>query len=122
EGRRRSAGLDEESVLDAGPVRQREHPRRPRVRVETVDALRSVGMDDVRRVALRRERERPVRSLEPRLEAVHENESSGGRLPRGQEDRVVATRTNAVDGPGREAAKTVRLEPLRLATRRQGHS
>src|SRR5207249_12126654 len=89
---RRPAGLDEETVLDPAAVWQREHPGRPGLGLERLDALGAIGMDHVRRVVLRREGERAARGFEPGLEPVHQHDAAGGRRGCGQEKRVVAPR------------------------------
>ncbi len=120
ETRRCATGLDDQAVLDVSPIRQHEYPRRPGIRAERLDSLRTVGMDHIRRISLRRERERLARAFEPGLEAVHQDHSPGGWRGRGQEDRMVAPRPNPADRARAESPEAVRFEPLGAAMRKRG--
>ena len=73
---------------------------------EVVDAAR---VQHVGRVVLRRQRERPRGSSDPRLEAVDEHDALGRRRQRREQQRVVAPRAIPGDGAGREAARCRRL-------------
>jgi len=59
------AGLHDQTVLNAETVRQLKHPVRPRIGPERSSPLCAVGMDNVGRIALRTQRERSLRRLEP---------------------------------------------------------
>src|SRR5207247_5841902 len=118
ERRGRASGLDEDAVLDQAPVGQAERPAWPRLGGEALDALGAVGVNDVRRVALRGEGYRPARGLDPRLKPVHQHDAAGGRGGRGEEERVVAPCADPTRRTRGEAAEAVGLEPLGAAMRK----
>jgi hypothetical protein len=92
-------------------VGQRERPSRPRIGGERDEAIDAAGYTTSGAIALRRQRERCARDVDPRLEAVDENEA----LARGvNKQRVVPARAIPGDGPGREPAAAVGLEPFLL--------
>ena len=100
ERRDRRAVLDDELVRRR-PCRPRQlvGPARPRVVRERGEPRDAVGMHDVGRVALGREREAAARGLDPGFEAVDEHHAAGRRRRRGQQQRVIAARADAARVP-----------------------
>src|SRR5207249_11129541 len=76
EGDEGRAVASENLLLDPGPILQMEHPSRPGIGLELLDALRSVGMHDVGLVEVAGESEASCRSLDPAFEPVDEDEAS----------------------------------------------
>ena len=87
-------------------------PPRPGLGGEAGDPLLAVGIRDVRRVALGAEREAAGWRLEPHLDPVHQHHAPGRRRGRSQQQRMIAPRPDAGDGPRGEPAQTIGLEPL----------
>ncbi len=73
----------------------------------------SVRMTDIGQVMLRGQRERPGRLFRPDFHAIDEHESAGGWRGGAEQQRMVAARSRAADGSGRESAKPVSFEPFR---------
>ena len=85
--------------------------------VERRQALRTVGIDDVAAIAMRRQREPARRRLDEHLEIGDEHHARVGRPRRREQHRVIAARADAVGGAHREAAQAVGLEPFRSSRR-----
>ena len=64
-------------------------------------------------VLLGRQRNPLVPALQPRFDAVDQNHAVRGRLPRGEQERVIAPGPRNPHSAGRKAAETVSLKPLR---------
>ncbi len=107
----RRSTRDGDLVRDDRSVGQRKRPSRPRIGGECDEVIETARVHDVGGIALRRQRERCSRDVDPRLEPVDENDPLAcGR----QQQRVIAARSIPRDGPGREPAAAVRLEPFPL--------
>ncbi len=108
----RFAARHHDLLADAGAVRGRELPRRPRLGGEGDEARRPIRVDDVGQVALRRQGDATGRRLEPRVEAVDQDDAPGRRCRRRQQQRVIAPRADAADGSRGKAAEAIGLEPF----------
>src|SRR5262249_60045151 len=98
--------FSEDFLLDRTAMRQPIDPRRPGIGAEALEVRDTVGMEDVRSVALTREREGAQSSLEPRLETIDEDHSASGRRCRVQQERVIPASSQAGAGTGGKPAES----------------
>ena len=107
-----SPGLTNSSCSTTRPPFNRKRQRGQGSYSNDFDPGRAIGMDHIRRVALRGEGEASVRRLHVGVEPIHQHDASGRRRGRGEQERVIAPGANAGDGPAGEPAQAVRFDPL----------
>ena len=105
--------LNEYLLHHARAVRQLVLPRRPGVGRERRDVSGTIWIERVRRIPLRRERERPRGCIGPGIETVHQNDPARRGRHRGEQQRVIPPRPHARRRARREPAEAVGLEPFR---------
>jgi hypothetical protein len=106
--------IDDDFMDDVDAGGRAKRPARPRLVREFGKRVDAARMIDVRRVMLRAERKAALRRIEPRFNAVDEDDAVRRRMPGVEQQRVIAPRPEPADRAGREAAAAVAFEPLVL--------
>ncbi len=110
----RFAGVpgDQDLLPDRSPAARIKGPGWPRDAGEVGDPPRAVGTGRTL-VLLGRQRNPLVPTLQPGFDAIDQDHAVRRRLPRGEQERMIAPGPGDPHNSGREAAETVSLQPLR---------
>ena len=112
-GHRAGAVLNENLLHHPRAIGHLVLPRRPWIAGEPGQVSGAVWMEHVRRIALRRERERPAGCIDPRVEAVDQNDPARWWRRRREQQRVISTCPHPGRRPRGEPTEAVGLEPFR---------